>query len=480
MPFRVYLHEFSLRIVVSMTIIWQENMGYTTNIGNTLNPFVRSSLLSWLIFLCCVAGGFVNGLPLAAQDRDLRGERVVIDDNGGNLITIQTAAGPITGGTLLVPDPGGSASILISDPLGGSQSVAGNVLLINSGTASELRLFEPSGSGSNYSALKAQAQAANVTYTLPAEDGSSGQVLRTDGSGMLSWVAPGVGVGEAFITATASGTLTSERTLSGGTGVTLSDGGANSTMTVAIGQDVAPSAVPQFAGLVIPAGNISVTTGNLSITTGNISTTIGNITTASGIVSGSTLSDGTASLTGGTLSNLSSAVGPAAGNLFITSNGSLVMNLDEDNSGSGSSFAIETNGAGADLFKVTETGLTDIVSSSTNGTLRLENSLTNGKALQVISGRMIGSESSADQSGGTVPGNLMIARVADDGVGASQPGVTLPISVNDGQFLFLVVEDPDGVNITNALKAGVDPTADGLYTLIYYNDGVTSGWAISR
>ncbi len=65
---------------------------------------------------------------------------------------------------------------------------AGNVGLGGTAIASELRFYEPSGSGTNYTAFKAQAQAGNVTYTLPSADGSSGQFLTTNGSGTLSWV----------------------------------------------------------------------------------------------------------------------------------------------------------------------------------------------------------------------------------------------------------------------------------------------------
>lgn len=64
------------------------------------------------------------------------------------------------------------------------------VSLISGATATELRLYEPSGSGTNYTAFKAQAQAASLTFTLPAADGSSGQALTTNGSGTLSWAAP--------------------------------------------------------------------------------------------------------------------------------------------------------------------------------------------------------------------------------------------------------------------------------------------------
>jgi hypothetical protein len=60
--------------------------------------------------------------------------------------------------------------------------------------AAELRFLEPSGSGTNYTALKAQAQGASITYTLPASVASAGQVL-TDaaGNGTLSWATPSSG-----------------------------------------------------------------------------------------------------------------------------------------------------------------------------------------------------------------------------------------------------------------------------------------------
>ncbi len=69
----------------------------------------------------------------------------------------------------------------------------GNIALTNSGTAREMMFYEPSASGSNYSSLKARAQSTNITYTLPVADGSSGQVLSTNGSGVLSWSSAGSG-----------------------------------------------------------------------------------------------------------------------------------------------------------------------------------------------------------------------------------------------------------------------------------------------
>jgi trimeric autotransporter adhesin len=66
----------------------------------------------------------------------------------------------------------------------------GNLLMSNTGVAGEIRFAEASGSGTNYTAFKAQAQGGTVTYTLPAADGSSGNVLSTNGAGLLSWATP--------------------------------------------------------------------------------------------------------------------------------------------------------------------------------------------------------------------------------------------------------------------------------------------------
>ena len=47
-----------------------------------------------------------------------------------------------------------------------------------------------SGSTSGYVAFKSPAVSGSATYTLPATDGSANQFLRTDGTGILSWVTP--------------------------------------------------------------------------------------------------------------------------------------------------------------------------------------------------------------------------------------------------------------------------------------------------
>lgn len=52
-----------------------------------------------------------------------------------------------------------------------------------------------SGATSGYVGLAPAAVAGTVTYTLPSADGTSGQVLSTNGGGTLSWATAGGGGG---------------------------------------------------------------------------------------------------------------------------------------------------------------------------------------------------------------------------------------------------------------------------------------------
>jgi len=93
----------------------------------------------------------------------------------------------------------GSIGIGTSTPAVGLVVHDDIISLTNTGTASALRFYEPSGGGINYTAFKAKTQDDDVTYTLPAADGSNGQALQTDGSGTLSW---GAGTQEQLYVAT--------------------------------------------------------------------------------------------------------------------------------------------------------------------------------------------------------------------------------------------------------------------------------------
>ena len=59
----------------------------------------------------------------------------------------------------------------------------------NATAPGEIRIFEDTDLGTNYSGFTVGNLTASVAYILPAADGSSGTHLTTDGSGALSWTA---------------------------------------------------------------------------------------------------------------------------------------------------------------------------------------------------------------------------------------------------------------------------------------------------
>ena len=65
--------------------------------------------------------------------------------------------------------------------------------LKNTGVPVQIRLYEPTGSGENYTAIQAQAQVSNITYTLPSELGNDGDILSVNSSGSMSWISPSQG-----------------------------------------------------------------------------------------------------------------------------------------------------------------------------------------------------------------------------------------------------------------------------------------------
>jgi hypothetical protein len=67
----------------------------------------------------------------------------------------------------------------------------GNYVAISGAAAGpgELRFYEDTDLGTNYTGLKAGNATASVSYVLPLADGTDGYALTTDGSGTLGWSA---------------------------------------------------------------------------------------------------------------------------------------------------------------------------------------------------------------------------------------------------------------------------------------------------
>lgn len=78
-----------------------------------------------------------------------------------------------------------------------AQSVAGIKTFSSQFNLLSTLTFEESGAGTDLITLQAPASIATpYTLTLPVDDGTSGYVLSTDGNGVTSWIADGVGSGD--------------------------------------------------------------------------------------------------------------------------------------------------------------------------------------------------------------------------------------------------------------------------------------------
>lgn len=125
------------------------------------------------------------------------GTAVVFEGSEGQLFGITDnlssgtifSVGDITGLPIFEIDASGITSM---SRYGSNVKVYNNLEIMPSGNGtndnSALRFYEVLGSGNNYVALKAPAGlAANVTWILPTADGTNGQILSTNGAGILSW-----------------------------------------------------------------------------------------------------------------------------------------------------------------------------------------------------------------------------------------------------------------------------------------------------
>lgn len=132
-----------------------------------------------------------------------------------------------------------------------SIDVAGNVGIgtTSPGSALDVKgVIRLSGSTSGFVGFTPLAVAGSTTYTLPGADGSSGQVLTTNGSGVLSWAAGGGG--STSVGGDLSGTVSNAQIAANAVGTTEI---ANSSVTYA---------KTNFADGEIPAAKVNgLTTG---------------------------------------------------------------------------------------------------------------------------------------------------------------------------------------------------------------------------
>jgi hypothetical protein len=190
-----------------------------------------------------------------------------------------TVAGTVSGGSALlgiasISTPGKvSGSAITSGTISGTTGMNTSGNIVTTGTlsglsvqASNLRIYN----GANYIQLAASASlASDISLVFPATNGSSGQVLTTNGSGTLSWSAPSVAgtisVGQGGTNATS---FTANRLIaSNGTGTALVATTCSQYQVISFDAsgNITCSNISALAGMILNGGNS--TAGTVSIGT---------------------------------------------------------------------------------------------------------------------------------------------------------------------------------------------------------------------
>jgi hypothetical protein len=286
-----------------------------------------------------------------------------------------------SGKTLYVGDIGGTgtgagSSIASEDSY---KSVLEMLYKSSSTDSGSIRLYEDTDNGTNYVAIAASATlASNYTFRLPDTAGSDGQVLKTDGSGNLTWVNQTTGYSGWSIS---DGSVT--ESISSGNTLTIVSGegidavvSATDTLTIS-GEDatISNKGIASF-----DAGDFVVTSGAVALG----STFVNTVTTDSGALTPSNHSFSILGGTGMDVTHAGSTITVAGSDAAAdgTTKGIAAFDTDDFDSSSG----VITLGNSANGAVLTINGTTNEVEvSRTNGTVTigLPDDVTIGRDLTV-------------------------------------------------------------------------------------------------
>lgn len=413
---------------------------------------------------------------------------------GGYAVTLKTSAG--TG----ISVPNGSTALLYCD---GTNVVSGATYMATVSTTQvdilaqgDLRLQDTT--GGEYVALQAPATlAASYTLTMPVDDGTSGQALVTDGSGVLSWSTAASG----DVYGPASATDSAVATFDGTTGKIIKN---NSGVTIAAN-------VVTATGF---AGALNGTVGATTASTGKFTTLTDSGLTATRVTYAGTagLLQDSANLTfDGTTLTAAGFSGPVSGAISatsITDSGNLTF------TGTGNRILGDFSNATASnrvAFQSSTTNGQTLVSFLPNGTSQTAQIQVYNNQDPTNAGRGVFQISSTDvniQSGITGTGTYLpmlfltggSERVRVDtsgnvGIGTSSPSAKL--DVNGGINLggsYINLASPNGangdwvggynINYSTGIKNVATGSANGIYEsnagyiAFHTNTSQTAGTAV--
>ena len=220
-----------------------------------------------------VAYTYGTGTQANSGDRLFIGEGGVDGNGDANNITViggqyftdmlDHAAGTLTGSSALIAD----ANLAIDQVIVGNSLTTGGQVKFNEGT----------NNGSAFIGLKApDAVTTSTTFVLPDGDGTTGQFLKTDGSGNLDFATVNQFIDLAGDTGTDTYNTAETLTFAGGAGLTqtVTDNTVTVTATALTNSNLSGSAGITNANLANP----TITLGSSTLTLGATTTDIAGLT----------------------------------------------------------------------------------------------------------------------------------------------------------------------------------------------------------
>ncbi|MBI2269555.1 MAG: collagen-like protein [Bacteroidetes bacterium] len=174
--------------------------GFSTAIGsnNVVNGFRATALGNYVQanhLGSLVIGDWSGSAPALTQSSAV--DQMTMRFNGGyrfftnSALTASQGIYFVNGGNVGIGTPTPAAALDIVPGVTVNAGVILRPFFTAAGSTSELQFNELAANGANYVGFKApDAIGSNKIWTLPANDGAAGELLYTNGSGILSWINP--------------------------------------------------------------------------------------------------------------------------------------------------------------------------------------------------------------------------------------------------------------------------------------------------